>query len=89
MNFDDLTKEQQIMVAMRKVLSAIIRDTTPAKGQAHPLSQNTLEDVRMTLRLISAREQELAQAQGIENRAKPRYADQPKTSQPLHFVKKS
>jgi len=88
MAFDDLDKEQKIMVTMRKVLSAIIRDTTPAQGHPHPLTADTIEDVRLALRLISAREQELATAKGIKNTAKPRYADEPKTSHKVSFIKK-
>ena len=72
----DLTKEQQILIAMRKTLSAIIRDVTPPPGMKHPLSGPTIEDVRQCLALITAREKELADAQG-RGGERPYYADEP------------
>jgi hypothetical protein len=76
----ELSKEQQILIAMRKTLTAIIRDVTPPPGMKHPLSERTVEDVRQCLALISARERELADAQGraVE---RPYYADEPQTAQ--------
>ena len=76
----DLTKEQQILVAMRKTLTAIIRDVTPPPGMKHPLSAGTIEDVRQCLALISARERELAEAQG-RGGERPYYSDEPQTTQ--------
>jgi hypothetical protein len=72
---DDLTKEQQILIAMRQTLSAIIRDVTPPPGMKHPLSETTIEDVRQCFGLIAAREKELADAQG-RGGERPYYADQ-------------
>ena len=63
--FDELSKEQQIMVSMRKVLTTIIREITPQKGEPYPLSEETVKDITMCLSLISAREQELAEEKGI------------------------
>lgn len=60
----ELTKEQQILIAMRRTLAAVIRDVTPASGQRHPLAPATIEDVRQCLALIAAREKELADEQG-------------------------
>jgi hypothetical protein len=71
----ELTKEQQILIAMRKTLAAIIRDVTPAPGQRQPLSATTVEDVRQCLALIAAREKELADAQG-RGGERPYYADE-------------
>ena len=87
MIFENKNKEQQVMVTMRKVLSAIIRDTTPAAGHPHPLTAETIQDVRLALGLITARERELAEEQGFINTAKPRYADEPKTSHKIKFTK--
>jgi hypothetical protein len=58
------TKEQEILMVMRKVLSSIIKDVTPPPGMKHPLSDSTVQDVRACLGLISARERELADEQG-------------------------
>jgi hypothetical protein len=76
----DLTKEQQILVAMRKTLTAIIKDVTPPPGLKHPLSAATIEDVRQCLALISARERELADEQGRITE-KPYYTDEPPAAQ--------
>lgn len=76
----ELSKEQSILIAMRKTLTAIIRDVTPPPGMRHPLSAPTIEDVRHCLGLISAREKELADAQG-RGGERPYYADTPQTAQ--------
>lgn len=76
----ELTKEQQILIAMRKTLAAVIKDVTPPPGMKHPFSEATTQDVRNCLALISAREQELASAQ---NRAgeRPYFSDEPPSAQ--------
>jgi len=71
-----LSKEQQILIVMRKVLAGIIKDTTPPPGMRHPLSDQTIQEVRQCLGLISARERELADKQG-KAAERPYYADQP------------
>ena len=76
----ELTKEQQILIAMRKTLSAIIRDVTPPPGMKHPLSEPTIEDVRQCLSLIAAREKEVADSQG-RGGERPYYADEPQSAQ--------
>ena len=76
----DLTKEQQILIAMRKTLAAIIKDVTPPPGMKHPLSEGTIGDVRQCLALIAARERELATTQGRAGE-RPYYADEPQTAQ--------
>lgn len=77
---NELTKEQQVLIAMRKTLSAIIKDVTPPPGMRHPLSGGTIEDVRQCLALIAAREKELADAQG-RGGERPYYADEPQAAQ--------
>jgi hypothetical protein len=76
----ELSKEQQILIAMRKTLSAIIKDITPPPGMKHPLSEATMEDVRQCLGLIAAREKELADAEG-RGGERPYYADEPQSAQ--------
>lgn len=77
---NDTKKEQRTLLVMRKVLSAVIRETTPNPGMKHVLSDGTREDIRMCFSLIAAREHELAQESGINVEERPRYPDQPKTS---------
>lgn len=69
------SKEQQILQVMRKVLGSVIREITPEPGMRHPLSDKTIEDVRMCLGLIAARERELSDASGAA-RQRPYYSDQ-------------
>ena len=85
----ELTKEQEILMVMRKVLASIVKDTTPPPGMKHPLTNKTIEDVRACLGLISARERELADDQGraVE---KPYYTDAPRQAEvvPISNIKR-
>ena len=85
MSFDELSKDQQIMVTMRKVLTTIIREITPQPGEKYPLSEQTVEDVRLCLTLITTRERELAEAQGITNLERPYYTDEIPSTQTVPF----
>ena len=70
------SKERDVLMVMRKVLTQIIKDTTPAhRGMRHPLSDPTIQDIRDCLGLISARERELAQAAGVKEE-RPYFADE-------------
>lgn len=75
-----LSQEQEILIAMRKTLAAIIKDVTPPPGMRHPLSPATIEDVRQMLALIAAREKALADQDG-RGGERPYYADQPQAAQ--------
>ena len=80
----DLSKEQHILIAMRKTLAAIVKDVTSPPGMRHPLSDATIQQVRQCLGLIAAREQELAEAQG-RGGERPHYADASQTVQLVAF----
>lgn len=59
------SSELEILIAMRKVLAEIIKDTTPAhRSMIHPLSENTVQGIRACLGMISGRERELAEQAG-------------------------
>ena len=76
MSSESSQKERDILVVMRKVLAQIIKDTTPpSRAMKHPLSEQTIQDVRHCLGLISARERELADAAGVVPE-RPFYADE-------------
>ena len=87
MNSDDLSKDQKILIALRKTLSGVVRETTPPPGLPHPLSAQTIEDIKHCFVLIAAREKELLEEKGQSNEARPRYADEPKTSHVVDFIK--
>jgi hypothetical protein len=73
------SKEREVLMVMRKVLSSVIREITPEPGMRHPLSEGTIQDVRMCLGLIATRERELANALGI-TQERPYYTDEPPAS---------
>jgi len=78
---NDLSQEQRILILMRKTLAKVIKDTTPAAaGLSRVLADDTVEDIRSCLALISAREQEMAKEQGREIKERPRFTDEPKTA---------
>ena len=74
------SKEQRILIVMRKVLASVVKDTTPPPGMRSPLTDATIEDIRQCFGLIAAREQELAKEAGIDVKERPRYADEPAQS---------
>ncbi len=88
MNPDDLAKEQHIMVVMRRVLTTIIREITPQPGEKYPLSEETVQDIKMCLGLIVARERELAIESGDSPMERPYYTDEPATTQIGPFYEK-
>ena len=79
------SKEQRILVVMRKLLAQIVKDTTPGPGMRHPLNEQTIKDIRDCFSLIAARERELAEKSGIENKDRPHFVDEPQTSTILKF----
>ena len=79
------SKEQRILVVMRKLLAQIVKDTTPGPGMRHPLSEQTIKDIRDCFSLIAARERELAERTGVEIKDKPHFIDEPKTSTIIKF----
>ncbi|HNA28464.1 MAG TPA: hypothetical protein PLL19_01540 [Thiobacillaceae bacterium] len=88
-NENELSKEQQVLRAMRKTLTSIVRDLAPRDGVPSPLTPDTVENIRMCLGLISAREAELAQALGLARDERPHFTDEPQAVQPLEFVPSS
>ena len=58
-NREQLTLEHRILIRLRQVLAAVVRDVTPPPGMRNPLSEQTIEDIRGAFALIAAREREL------------------------------
>jgi len=77
---DETITERRVLSMMRKVLSAVARDTAPMPGRRSPLSDQTVEDIKSCMVVISMREQELAEAKGKFHQLRPEYKDQQKKS---------
>lgn len=71
--------DYRIMKMMRQVLSSVARDTVPPAGMKHPLSDETIQNIRECLSVISVRERELGVEIGSDNNDhRPRFIDEPK-----------
>lgn len=77
MGIEGLSKEQRILRVLRKVLGNIVKDTVPAPGEPHPLTENTVRDIRDLFGLIAEREKELAEEAGFNSNEKPHFTDEP------------
>jgi hypothetical protein len=78
---EGLQKERDIMLVMRKVLTSIVREVTPEhRSLQHPLSDQTIQDIRNCLGLITAREKELASEAGISGDERPHFTDEVRDS---------
>ena len=87
----ETSKEHQILVTLRKVLSSVVREITPEPGMRHPLSDQTIEDVRQAFSLIAAREKEITEQAGMPSQHRPHFVDEPQTSNvvKLHGIGKN
>jgi len=72
------SKEERILRAMKQVLTSVARDTATEPGMKHPLSEETVNDIRQCLLLISNREKELVEDRGGSMDDRPRFKDEPK-----------
>lgn len=90
--FQNLSKEEQILLAVKRVLTEVVKDTATQPGLKHPLSETTIKGMRDCLALISNREQELAEASGRSMDKRPYFKDGPKPQGdvvvPLHTIGK-
>jgi hypothetical protein len=75
-----LSKEEEILRMLKKVLTDVAKDTYVRPGLKHPLSDNTIMGIRDCLALITAREKELAEAAGRPHTLRPRFTDEPQTT---------
>ena len=80
MSESPLSKEEQILKMVKRVLTDIAKDTHVKPGLKHPLSDNTIRGIRDCLALITARESELAKEAGRESKMRPRFVDEPQTT---------
>jgi len=80
MSDEDTSKEDRILRVMKRVLTDIAKDTYTRPGHRHPLSDDTVKDIRHCLSLITAREVELNKAAGRSMDERPRFIDEPQSS---------
>lgn len=74
------SKEERILRVMKRVLTGVAKDTFTRPGHRHPLSDETVNDIRGCLSLITARERELGEAAGRPMNQRPRFIDEPEKS---------
>lgn len=89
MGIEGLSKEQRILRVLRKVLGNIVKDTTPRPGETHPLTENTIRDIRDLFGLIAERERELANEAGMTAKERPHFSDEPQNAHVLQLHKPS
>jgi len=77
MSEPELTIEERILRMMKHVLTRVAKDTATEPGLKHPLSTDTIHEIRECLVAISAREQELARELDRDTSARPRFVDEP------------
>jgi glycerophosphoryl diester phosphodiesterase len=81
----ELSKEEQILEMVKRVLTDVARDTHVRPGLKHPLSDNTIHGIRDCLGLIAARQAELAAESGRTSRMRPRFVDEPRDTTVVKF----
>lgn len=79
MNEPELTTEERILRVMKNVLTSVAKDTATEPGLKHPLSKQTIRDIRECLMMITVREQELAKQFNRDTSARPRFTDEPQS----------
>lgn len=93
MSDKSISKEEQILRVMKQVLTSVARDTATEPGLKHPLSENTINDIRQCLLLISVREKELVEEAGRSMNQRPRFIDEPVAQKdvvvPLHKISRA
>ena len=80
MSDEELTREERILRVMKRVLTGIAKDTYTRPGHRHPLSDDTINDIRNCLSLITTREMELNEAAGRSMEHRPHFVDEPPKS---------
>ncbi len=80
MSRHDPDKEEIILRTVKKALTGVIKDTATQPGMIHPLSENTIDQLRNCLMLISEREQELAETAGRPLNQRPHFTDERKAA---------
>lgn len=72
----EASKEEAILLAVKKAITLVVKDTATQPGLKHPLSDTTIEYLRHCLGLITNREQEIAHLTGRNLNQKPHFIDE-------------
>jgi len=70
------TKEELILSLVKRTLTDVIKDTATKPGLHHPLSDETIKQLRDCLGMIAQREHELADEAGRDQNMRPRFTDE-------------
>ncbi len=73
---DQQVTEQEILTAMKRILTDIAKETFTRPGLRHPLCDATINNMRECLKLISVREVELSGHSSDVSASRPRYVDE-------------
>jgi len=84
-NVSSQSVEQRILIVMRKVLATVVKEVTPQPGMRHPLSEQTIDDIKNCFSLIAARERELQSEIGQVSTNRPVYPGQTSRAQIVEF----
>mgnify|MGYP000411580063 CR=1 FL=1 len=74
---DTPSKEEDILQLLKNTLTAIAKDTYTQPELTHPLSGDTIKQIRNCFAVITQRQQALARARGVDFNDRPRYIDEP------------
>ena len=77
MSEDQPSVELRILRAMRRTLTNVAKDTYTPPSMRHPLSEDTINEIRECLALISSREHEL---NGMVGNDRPHFTDEVRDS---------
>ena len=76
-NINGPDREEEVLQTIKNTLTAIAKDTYTPPELTHPLSSDTINQIRHCFSVITQRQQELAQSRGEEFKDRPRYIDEP------------
>ena len=79
---EEQVSEQEILTIMKRILTDIAKETFTRPGVRHPLSDDTINNMRECLKMISVREVSLSGSGGDDDVSaqRPRYIDEPAKS---------
>jgi len=76
MSEQSYTKEELILSLVKRTLTNVIKDTATQPGLHHPLSDETIKQLRDCLGMIAQREHELAEVAGRDQNMRPKFIDE-------------